>query len=129
MTQPTEPRVASCAEAGDAVHTAVPSDEAPAASATSPPNDAWRVLQSGALAHRLPPTDDGKEAWLDAQPDADGARHSSSPPLSTSATHDAGATRERGRGAGEGGGVGSDRGGPVIVSVMRTVIGRAHLSS
>jgi hypothetical protein len=67
MTLPTGPRVASCAEAGDAVHTAVPSDEAPAASTTPPSNDAWRVLQSGALAYRMPPADDGGEVWLDAQ--------------------------------------------------------------
>ena len=31
------------------------------------PDEAWRVLQSGALAHRLPPAHDGKEVWLDAQ--------------------------------------------------------------
>ena len=65
MTQLMEPRVASGAEAEDAV----PSGEAPAGSATSPPDEAWRVLPSGLLAYRMSPADgvsDGMEVWIDA---------------------------------------------------------------
>ena len=40
--------------------------EATAPPITSPPGDEWRVLSSGALAYRLPPTKEGKPVWLDA---------------------------------------------------------------
>ena len=40
--------------------------EATAPPTASPPGDEWRVLSSGALAYRLPPTKEGKPIWLDA---------------------------------------------------------------
>ena len=40
--------------------------EATTALDVSPPGDEWRVLPSGVLAYRLPPTKAGKQVWLDA---------------------------------------------------------------
>ena len=34
--------------------------------AASPPGDEWRILPSGVLAYRLPPTKAGKQIWLGA---------------------------------------------------------------